>query len=130
MILLATKRKGPKSTSKKAKGIIRSEIRTYYGPKEYGGGVSVLNMQKDAHAATAHKKHMSDWARGKALVDEGSFACYYDDQRKMLRKIYGKSVDDWSGDKVHNTYGNLIGREYSQMLQERKKPKSKRRGRK
>lgn len=63
----------------------------------------------------------SDWEKGKELVNGGCFACYYSDQRVMLRKIYGDKVDDWSGNKVHETYSNLIGREYAAMLRERKK---------
>lgn len=42
----------------------------------------------------------------------------------MLGKIYGKdNVKNWSGDKVHNTYKHLIGREYAAMLRERNKGK-------
>ena len=42
----------------------------------------------------------------------------------MLSKIYGKdNVSKWSMEKKHNTYRHLIGREYSSMLEERKKLK-------
>lgn len=86
-----------------------------------GGKSALLNMKEDAEACSAGK-WISDWNKGKELVNSGCFACYYDDQRKMLSKIYGKkNVDKWDGQKVHNTYGNLIGREYASMLREKKK---------
>lgn len=110
----------PKSTTKKAKSIIRGEIKSYYAPSNCGYGRSALeNMRGDANSCSAGRG-TSDWNKGKELVNAGCFACYYDDQRKMLSKIYGKkNVDKWDGDKVHNTYGNLIGREYASMLKER-----------
>lgn len=113
----------PKSTTKEAKKIIRNEIKGYYGNdsenRTYGKDF-LKNMQEDANSYSAGRG-TSDWNKGKELVNAGCFACYYNDQRKMLSKIYGKrNVDNWSGDKVHNTYGNLIGREYAQMLKERK----------
>ena len=112
----------PKSTTKKAKGIIRSEIRSYYSPSRKGGGKSTLaNMKADADACS-YGRFKNDWVKGKELVNGGSFACYYDDQAVMLSKIYGKrNVNKWSGHKIHNTYGNLIGREYASMLKEKKK---------
>lgn len=113
----------PKSTTKEAKSIIRREIKSYYGngrEKEYGVKSAVEAMQIDANSYS-EGRGTSDWNKGKELVNAGCFACYYNDQRKMLSKIYGKrNVDNWSGEKVHNTYGNLIGREYAQMLKERK----------
>ena len=116
----------PKSTSKKAKSIIRGEIKGYYSPSSTGYGKSALmNMKGDADSYSAGRG-TSDWNKGKELVNAGCFACYYDDQRKMLSKIYGKkNVDKWDGQKVHNTYGNLIGREYAAMLRESKKKKHK-----
>lgn len=112
----------PKSTTKKAKSIIRNEIKGYYGNdsknRTYGRDF-LKNMQEDADAYS-EGRGKSDWNKGKELVNAGCFACYYNDQRKMLSKIYGKkNVDKWDGDKVHNTYGNLIGREYASMLKER-----------
>lgn len=120
----------PKSTTKKAKSIIRSEIRHYYADdvanRRYGKNY-IKNMQQDANSYSAGSG-LSDWGKGKELVNAGCFACYYSDQRKMLNKIYGKkNVDKWSGDKIHNTYGNLIGREYASMLRKseiQKKSKS------
>jgi hypothetical protein len=116
------------STTKTAKNIIRNEIKSYYGDdvqnRRYGKDF-VRNMQEDANSYSAGRG-TSDWNKGKELVNAGCFACYYDDQRKMLSKIYGKkNVSSWSGDKVHNTYGNLIGREYSSMLRERQKKNKK-----
>ena len=113
-----------KSTTKKAKSIIRGEIKSYYAPSKCGYGRSALeNMRGDANSYSAGRG-TSDWNKGKELVNAGCFACYYDDQRKMLSKIYGKkNVDKWDGDKVHNTYGNLIGREYASMLREKQRAK-------
>lgn len=116
----------PKSTTTKAKNIIRSEIRGYYSPSFKGEGRSALdNMKRDADAYDGgylSRYPKSDYTKGAVLVDGGCFACYYDDQRVMLGKIYGKdNVKNWSGDKVHNTYKHLIGREYAAMLRERNK---------
>ena len=120
-----------KSTTKKAKSIIRGEIKSYYAPSNCGYGRSALeNMRGDANSYSAGRG-TSDWNKGKELVNAGCFACYYDDQRKMLSKIYGKkNVDKWDGDKVHNTYGNLIGREYASMLREKQRAKKSVRKRK
>ena len=77
-------------------------------------------MRKDANAYS-YGRGTSDWNKGKELVNAGGFACYYNDQRVMLNKIYGKkNVDNWSGQKIHDTYGSLIGREYASMLKEHK----------
>ena len=113
-----------RNLQKKAKKIIRDEIKSYYSPSFRGGGKSTLdNMQADANSYYAGRG-TNDWNKGKELVNAGCFACYYDDQRKMLSKIYGKkNVDKWDGDKVHNTYGNLIGREYASMLKEKQRAK-------
>jgi hypothetical protein len=118
----------PKSTTKQSKSVIRREIKTYYGDdfqnRRYGRDF-VKNMQEDANAYS-EGRGKSDWAKGKELVNAGCFACYYDDQRVMLSKIYGKkNVEKWSNDKVHNTYGNLIGREYAQMLREKSRNKKR-----
>lgn len=83
----------------------------------------VLNMKEDAEAYSAGRG-TSDWNKGKELVNAGCFACYHEDQKVMLSKIYGKrNIDNWSGDKIHNTYGSLIGREYASMLRERNRRK-------
>lgn len=112
----------PKSTTKGSKKIIRSEINRYYGrghEKEYGVKTAVEAMQIDANSYSAGRG-TSDWNKGRELVNAGCFACYYDDQRIMLNKIYGKrNVDKWDGQKIHDTYASLIGREYAQMLKER-----------
>ena len=114
----------PKSNSKKAKGIIRSEIRSYFKASEYGTRSSLDAMKKDANAyncGDSPRVRHSNYQKGAGLVDGGYLVCYYDDQKKMLRKIYGKKVDDWSGEKTHATYRHLIGREYDAMLREREK---------
>lgn len=110
----------PKSTTKTAKNIIRNEIRSYYSPKEYGTRSSVEAMKIDADSYS-YGRGKSDWVKGKELVNAGCFACYYNDQAKMLSKIYGKrNVDKWDGSKIHDVYGNLIGREYAAMLREKR----------
>ena len=121
----------PKSTTKAAKGIIRSEIKHYYSPSRKGGGRSALaNMQRDADAYDGgflSRYPKTDYTKGAGLVQAGCFACYFSDQRVMLGKIYGKdNVEKWSGDKVHETYKHLIGREYEAMLNEQKRKANKR----
>ena len=115
----------PKSTTQKAKKIIHDEMKVYYGGDDYGNRPSkdyIENMRLDAEACADNRHIYSDWNKGKELVNAGCFACYYSQQRKMLNKIYGKkTVDRWSGSKIHETYGNLIGREYASELRKRKK---------
>lgn len=119
----------PKSTTIKAKKIIRAEMKAYYGGDDYGNRASkdyIENMKIDAEACSGHIPYYSDWKKGKELVNVGCFACYYDQQRKILNKIYGKrTVDKWDGSKVHDTYGSLIGREYASELRKREKQKNK-----
>lgn len=125
------KKKKVNSNSKKSKGIIRSEIRAYVKPHEYGKRSTVDAMKMDAdayHCGDSRSVRHSDYQKGAGLVDGGRFACYWDDQRKMLRKIYGSQVDQWSGHKVHGTYKHLIGREYEAMLREKKQRKQKKKG--
>lgn len=114
----------PKSTTKKAKSMIRNEIRSFYSPSRIGGGKSAIsNMQVDANSYSAGYG-TSDWNKGRELVNAGCFRCYYSDQAQFLSKIYGKkNVDKWDGHKIHNTYANLIGREYASMLREKSKKK-------
>lgn len=120
------KQKKASSTSKKAKGIIRSEMRNYFNAREYGTRSSLDAMKKDADAYNAGGiKRASNYQKGAALVDAGSMACYMNDQKVMLGKIYGKKkVQDWDVEKTHNTYKHLVGREYNQMLIEKEKKKA------
>lgn len=121
------KRSAPiSSNSKKAKNVIRAEIRTHYKPHEYGVRSTVDAVKKDADAynnGDSHKRWHSNYTKGAALVDAGCFGSPRQ-QREMLGKIYGKKkVETWDGDKVHNTYKHLIGREYDAMLNEKRKKK-------
>lgn len=112
----------PKSTTKKAKNIIRNEIKRFYIDRDFGNEKDyVANMKADIDYRFGNRcQNYSDYCKGKAMVDVGNFACYYDDQSVMLSKIYGKEkVDSWDGHKVNDIYGNLIGREYAAMLCER-----------
>ena len=121
---------GINSNSLQARGIIRREISTFYGPKATGERLpAVMAMKRDAESyakgsGLSNGRGKSDWGKGAALVDGGSFRCYHSDQANFLKKIYGKKVDKWPGDKIHNTYAGLIGREYSRMLDESKKQKA------
>lgn len=118
-----------RSNSKQAKKIIRSEMRSFYHPLEYGVRTSLQAMKKDADAYNNDRSpsvYQSPYQKGSGLVDAGSFAIYHSDQNKMLRKIYGNRVDSWSGNKIHGTYKHLIGREYADMLRESSSKRSKR----
>jgi len=116
----------PKSTTKKAKGIIRSEIINNFKDKDYGEKLSSLQkMQLDADAYNAGeyaRYKLSDYRKGAGLVDGGCFRIYYDDQAKFLSKIYGKkNVSTWPNQKIYDTYKHLIGREYNSMLREQER---------
>lgn len=118
----------PKSTTLKAKSLIRGEIKHRYSPSATGYGRStVTNMKQDAESGWGrYRGYGGDYHKGANLVDSGNFRCYYDDQAKFLSKIYGKkNVDKWSGQKIHNTYKHLIGREYASMVRESQKTKPK-----
>ena len=120
-----------KSYSKKAKSLIRGEIKSYFGPSHTGENMTSLKAMKrqaDSHNGgyPSNYRYVSDYKKAVSLVDGGCFACYYSDQRKLLNKIYGKKkVDTWSGDKIHGTYAHLIGREYDSMLREKERRSKK-----
>lgn len=66
----------PKSTTKKAKSIIRSEINHYYGrgrQKDYGVKSAIEAMYMDANACAAGRGR-NDASKGKALVNAGCLA--------------------------------------------------------
>lgn len=95
----------PKSNTKKAKGIIRSEIRA-----------SEFNAKSLKQQIDSFRKYdrsvVNGYTGGKKLVDGGSFACYYSQTDNMLGKIYGKkNIQKWSDEKKWNTYKHLISRE-------------------
>lgn len=110
----------PKSTTKKAKSLIRNEMLSFYNAKEYGVKTRLEAMSKDANSYS-YGRGKTDWVKGKELVNAGCFRCYYSDQAEFLSKIYGKkNVAKWGGHKIHDIYGNLIGREYASMLREKR----------
>jgi hypothetical protein len=121
------KKKYHSSTSKKAKGIIRYEMLSAFGKNRgYTGRTSRLMHMKANADAYNNARHpsikLSDYQKGRGLVDAGEFRCYHSDQAEFLSRIYGKkNVDKWSGTKIHNTYAHLIGREYNAMLREKEK---------
>ena len=114
-----------KSTTKEAKKLIAEEIVTYYDYESKGLENALKNMKLDAESANAgwpkHTKYqLSNYTKGAYLVDGGCFRCYYSHQIEFLKQIYGEGVKDWSGDKLHNTYKHLIGREYEALLKKHK----------
>lgn len=121
----------PKSTTKKAKQIIRNEVLSVFS-KDYGydkndNRTRLQRMKDQADSANAgwskgRYPQPSDYNKAKYLVDGGCYRCYFNDQAEFLGKIYGKkNVEKWDGMKIHNTYSHLIGREYSKMLEEKRK---------
>jgi len=123
--MIFIERRSQKSTTKEAKKIIREEILNNYNPEDFIGAKTSLDAMKqnaDAGNAGWYKKCNSDYLKGAYLVDAGEFRISYYDQAEFLSKIYGKdNVDKWQGQKIHETYRNLIGREYNAMLREREK---------
>ena len=93
-----------KSTSNKAKKIIRDEI------KAYGWNKNSLKDQIDYDGSINY------YQGGKRLAEDGSFACYYYQTDEMLGKIYGKeNVKKWSDKKKWSTYTHLVGREINDI---------------
>lgn len=116
------------SNCAKAKQIIRSEIKYFFGPSFGRGDKDALtNMQHAAdqyNAGELEKYKLSDYRKGAGLVDAACFRI--PDQDEVLSKIYGKEkVAGWDMDKRHEVYKHLIGREYAAMLSEREKAKQK-----
>ena len=113
----------PMSNTSAARKAIRDHMMSYYDDyNNYEGAKDPLDaMAMDAEAASGGS---TDWAKGKRLAEDGNFAVYTDDQRDFLKSIYvPQDVDKWSSDKVFDRYANLIGREYSRMIAERKRRK-------
>lgn len=113
------------SATKEARKIVRDEIKSYFAPSQTGYGKSTLdNMKEAAESAADPRYHVTDWAKGANLAQVGCFAIDFVDEQKMLEKLFGKqTVEKWNDDKIHNTYKNLIGKEYSIMLKERESKK-------
>lgn len=116
-----------RSNSKKAKEIIRNEIKDVYGcdpqNRTYGKDY-IRNMKEDADVHTQYGSN--DFNKAKQLVRDGNFVTYYSDTDKMLGKIYGKeNVKKWTNNKKWETYQNLIAREYVCELKKRNKRKEK-----
>lgn len=117
----------PKSTTKEAKNIIRSEIINKYKDEDYGdkkmSPLQKMKIDADHYNAGEYPRYkLSDYRKGAGLVDGGCFRCYYSDQAEFLSKIYGeKNVSTWPNQKIHDTYKHLIGREYNSMLREQER---------
>ena len=99
----------PKSTSNKAKEIIRAEIKSYDWNKN-----SLKNQIDDFKK---YERNVSTYYQGgKKLVSDGNFACYYHQTDNMLNKIYGKeNVKKWSNQKKWDTYTHLVSREINDI---------------
>lgn len=111
------------STTPKAKRIIRDEIRTFYGPSMTGSrkrAVHAMHEDADAYNCGSYRNGLTDWQKGAGLVDAGCFRVWHDDIREFLKRIYGKRVYAWEGDRCHRVYASLIGREYAAMLRKAK----------
>ena len=120
----------PKSTTKEAKKLIRSEALSIftndrYSEKDKRTRIERMKDQADASYSGYNSRYASNYSKGKQLVDDGNYRVYYDDQADFLKKIYGKkTVESWSGNKIHATYAHLIAREYEAMLREDEKKKA------
>lgn len=116
-----------KSTTKRAKGMIRNEALTAFsidlGYDEAYGRTRLDRMQHQAENTYPFERG-TNYQKGKQLVDDGFFRVYYRDQAEFLKKIYGKKVEGWSGKKIHATYSHLIAREYDAMIREKKTKKT------
>ena len=122
------KKKVLRSNSKKAKEIIKEEIKSTYGcdpqNRTYGKDY-IRNMKEDADVHS-YQYGANDFNKAKQLVKDGNFAVYTSDTDKMLGKIYGKeNVKKWTANKKWQTYQNLIAREYVSELRKRNKRKEK-----
>lgn len=110
-----------KSTTKEARQLIEREIidRYYDGESKDIVRQALRSMKLDADSYNADRNpsiQLSDYTKGAALVDAGCFRCYHSDQGEFLKKIYGNSVENWEGQKIHETYKHLIGREYAALI--------------
>ena len=119
-----------RSNTKKAKEIIRQEIRWCFAPKVRGYGKSSLDNMREAANSASHD--IPKWKRNNytdALrVVDGAYMNIAT-QGDMLGKIYGKDkVKKWDGEKRHEVYRHLVAREYDAMNREdaAKKAKAKR----
>ena len=109
-----------RSNTKKAKEIIRQEIRLCFSPKVCGYGKSSLdNMRETANSASHNipKWRRSNYTDALRVVD-GAYMNIAT-QGDMLGKIYGKDkVKNWDGIKRHEVYRHLVAREYDAMNRE------------
>lgn len=106
-----------RSTTKKAKNIIRSEMLSYYNPKDYGTRSKLSAIDMDVKAVKIPRYDHTDYHSMKRLVRGGNFAIYNGDIAKMLQKIYGKetvSKLERQG-KLLDAYSHLLAREYAEM---------------
>lgn len=120
MAKMFTKGFKPKSTTKKSKELIRKEMLSYFPARGYGVRSNLYAMKIDAEGGANPREHLTDYAKGSNLVQNGCLRIYYDDQAEFLSKIYGKDkIKKWDNQKIHDTYKHLVGREYSSMLREK-----------
>lgn len=100
-----------KSTSNKAKGIIRREIAAYdWNAKKLKDQIDSFNTYP------RHVRPATPYHAGRKLVEGGCFACYYPETDEMLGRIYGKDkVKKWSNEKKWDTYTHLLSREINSI---------------
>lgn len=116
-----------KSNTKKAKEIVRQEIRWCFAPKVRGYGKSSLDNMRTAANSASHdipKWRRSNYTDALRVVD-GAYMNIAT-QGDMLSKIYGREkVEKWDGVKRHEVYRHLVAREYDAMNREEAAKKAK-----
>ncbi len=121
-----------KSTTLEGKKIIRKELLAYSICTEYKRGGYKSRFEALKHQADnvngGRRGWCSNYNKLGYLVDGGCFACYYDDQTKLLAKFYEKKkIDTWfdkDRSKIHEIYKHLLAREYDAMCIEHNKAAS------
>ena len=114
--------KTPKSKTKRAKAVIRKEIKSCLGPFQKAGNKYYSFIVDDSAVQYSDFFGLpkSDYERCLNHAKLGGFAIESEDQKKMLGKIYGKeNVSRWSSAKLTETYNHLVAREYASMLKEK-----------
>ena len=106
-----------RSTSKKAKNIIRREMLSRYNPKDYGVKTKLAAIDKDINVVKHPRYAPTNYHAMRKLARDGNFAVYTSDMTNVLSKVYGKEVAlklEKQG-KTVDAYSHLIAREYDHM---------------
>ncbi|MBN3490546.1 hypothetical protein JV173_03355 [Acholeplasma equirhinis] len=118
-----------KSTSNKAKNIIRREILSAYNGESKSTRTRFKMFKRDADAGNGGTRgYTSNYRKGAYMVESGMLRIpNHDIAMNFLSKIYGKKkAEKFLNDgKAFNIYKHLIGREYDSMIREqRSNPKA------